>query len=346
MEAKYYYAHELNGKKTREYEDIFSFTQSFNVTYNQLSYSADSGATMLRHVLILLFKHYGQKNVINSGSKFKFSTNSYELNAPKKIIFGYHVETKTSNGTKIYQLVNLFQNMDDFLLKNVFFKLENRNLNVFIRLNPDFNEVEGETNDKSDISKKENINKKLLMDIPATVDSMNRDAMVNILSDILAKSSDKKSNQPNLSIGLYSDWGTGKSSFIELLERTIKTNDNQCVVKIDATHCESQENLWGLILRELYFSYFQDVNNPIVRLLRKIGITTKLMFSPGLFFVYISSFLFILIVTINSIPNIIKTNEIVKLAGIYGIYFITAFSAFKKVESRIVNFTNKNLNSF
>lgn len=81
-------------------------------------------------------------------------------------------------------------------------------------------------------------------------DALNYTAYADAVCDILCNA---KGENTGLTIGIFGDWGMGKSSVLRILEKQL-TNSRElkkrfCLVKFNAWHYARQEDLWIALLR-------------------------------------------------------------------------------------------------
>ncbi|MGA5696766.1 P-loop NTPase fold protein (plasmid) [Bacillus cereus] len=92
-----------------------------------------------------------------------------------------------------------------------------------------------------------------LNDQVASEDLLGRELLVNELSSFYTEYNE--GNSSPLYIGIFSRWGMGKSSFIEMLTKNIETNNSETnkylVCKVDCSLFHKKEKLWITILNKL-----------------------------------------------------------------------------------------------
>lgn len=89
-------------------------------------------------------------------------------------------------------------------------------------------------------------------------------------------------------IGIFGEWGTGKSTFLEYIKENLNTkNENLRLVDIKATEYSDQEKIWAYLYDRMRFSIKDDIGNRI-KWFAKRKIDNKKKIANAILFVILS----------------------------------------------------------
>ena len=74
---------------------------------------------------------------------------------------------------------------------------------------------------------------------------------------------DKIKNKNIKTAGVFGDWGTGKSTFLEYVKDELDSDENITTVKIDASEYSDQEKIWAYIYSTIYSNLNGDIGKKI-----------------------------------------------------------------------------------
>lgn len=97
---------------------------------------------------------------------------------------------------------------------------------------------------------------RIASDKESSIDTLSRDLYAKVLARHIAK----KETETPLNIGIFGEWGEGKSSFIRLIEKEITSLNNKKwkhldkinIVPYDASQYDERFKIWASILKELF----------------------------------------------------------------------------------------------
>lgn len=259
---------------TSEFNALFTNVNKFiiNDTSKTNSYvTLNSGADLIQYFISSIVKLYGIEVLkeCNNAITYKLyiSSNSSEIMAPREIYDNLFIETKTNTHTKVRTIFNLYSLIDPVWLSNMTFKFEDNQVKI-------------------EITKMINRNKRKAFIVSASLtdekskkDALKRENMAKSLAQVLL------SCKTHLNVGLFSAWGNGKSSFINMIKSEVQDLASQQskivhFVTIDATHCSTEEELWSLMIKSLCNAYilppsssiFSKVLNWLLKPLREFNV--------------------------------------------------------------------------
>ncbi|WP_413508839.1 P-loop NTPase fold protein [Carnobacterium maltaromaticum] len=139
-------------------------------------------------------------------------------------------------------------------------------------------------------------------------DSLKRDNLAKNLADLIKE----QKQDSNLSIGILGEWGSGKTTFLNLIKKNLKTTDT--VIKFDASQYDDQEQIWYSLLSAVSNKYLSNGNefSQKIKFIFK-ALKEKKEFSIILMPLFTSLILVILLTFfLMSIKDFSKTNPILQ----------------------------------
>lgn len=91
------------------------------------------------------------------------------------------------------------------------------------------------------------IKRVLMNDVPSECDLLDRKDDAKVVSDSITE---MKSDEPVV-IGIFGEWGEGKSSFMNLIEKNLKDNDKIKCVRFNASEYDDKESIWYSLLNSI-----------------------------------------------------------------------------------------------
>lgn len=85
-------------------------------------------------------------------------------------------------------------------------------------------------------------------------DSLNRDSLAKSLANLI----NEEEQDSNLSIGILGKWGSGKTTFLNMIKSNLKTTDT--VISFDASQYDDQEQIWYSLLSSVSNKYLSSGN--------------------------------------------------------------------------------------
>ncbi|MGY3765728.1 KAP family P-loop NTPase fold protein [Vagococcus vulneris] len=172
-------------------------------------------------------------------------------------------------------------------------------------------------------------------------DSLERDKLAQNLANLIKE----QKQDSNLSIGILGEWGSGKTTFLNLIKKNLEPSDT--VINFDASQYDDQEQIWYSLLSTVSNKYLSNGNefSQKVKFIRKVLKEKKelsLIFMP-LFTILI--LVILLTFFLMSIKDFSKTNPILQsfLAVIStGVGYIALESIKKSYQSLEKYFVSRN----
>lgn len=102
----------------------------------------------------------------------------------------------------------------------------------------------------------------LISDADTLTDTLSRKQYADSIAELISKNE----TQPPVTIGIYGNWGEGKSVFLKLIEENLKENNKKLeetpeikekfskiqLVKFDASEYDEQETIWFSLLNQMF----------------------------------------------------------------------------------------------
>lgn len=97
-------------------------------------------------------------------------------------------------------------------------------------------------------------------------DSLERDKLAQNLANLITE----QKQDSNLSIGILGEWGSGKTTFLNLIKKNLEPSDT--VIKFDASQYDDQEQIWYSLLSTVSNKYLSNGNEFVqkVKFIRKV----------------------------------------------------------------------------
>lgn len=169
----------------------------------------------------------------------------------------------------------------------------------------------------------------ILTDKQTSKDVLDRDIYADSISKLIAN---KQTDTP-LTVGVFGEWGKGKSSFLDLLEIKLKslyetnTTTNNIyskihIIRFDASEYNEETKIWYSFLKELCEEFEKE--RPIIGKIRFAFKKFKRSFKKNILKYIIN--IIILIITIiiyqRGVLEVIKNNIVIKSLGILSILLV------------------------
>lgn len=93
---------------------------------------------------------------------------------------------------------------------------------------------------------------RLLDDNPTTDDVLGFEKMANILREVIISTS-----QPPFAIGVFGEWGCGKTSLMRMVEKRLMDNEIK-TVWFNAWKYDGKEVIWNALIQEIFYTILND----------------------------------------------------------------------------------------
>ncbi|MBO0409430.1 TIGR02646 family protein [Enterococcus hulanensis] len=103
------------------------------------------------------------------------------------------------------------------------------------------------------------IKRVLINDVPSECDLLDRAEDAKVLSDSITE---MKSDEPVV-VGIFGEWGEGKSSFMNLIETNLDFNDKVKCIRFNASEYDDKESIWYSLLNSILNKYGDKATNRI-----------------------------------------------------------------------------------
>lgn len=163
----------------------------------------------------------------------------------------------------------------------------------------------------------------IITDKQTSKDILNRDIYADSISRLIAN---KQTDTP-LTVGVFGEWGKGKSSFLDLMEiklnslYKINTSNNNIysrmhIIRFDASEYNEETKIWYSFLKELFREFEKE--KPVIGRFHFAFKKFKRAFKGNILKYLINTVILIITITIyqRGILNLIKSNFTIKSLGI------------------------------
>lgn len=161
-------------------------------------------------------------------------------------------------------------------------------------------------------------------------DILNRDMYANSISKLISKND---IGTP-LTVGIFGEWGQGKSSFLDLLEDKllILSNDSKTkgfeyckphIIRFDASEYNEEEKIWYSVLKDLFKAFEKEkpIKGKFDFALKKFVKSLKVNIIK--YFINIIIFAIFILIYQRGFLTIIKSNIFVQSIGVFSIVLFT-----------------------